>query len=1108
MKLHTIKIPSRKRLELVDNEKIRLKTPLGDDKEREEYELGKHRQEIRKRKNFVRTFPKTLDLEFLASNCDRIRPEKINYISNNMISEKNNKPVNVDYSGKERSGRDMKVEVVICDNRPQGLDMVKRTENKGVGKITIRDSSSDFYGELDQIERGASSERIQRIGLKRVVNNVVDSSDYKDSNVRYTVYVKDHVDDNEKEKIFMVYNIEWEGGKVVNEVEYLVGRSSESQIKLNSKRVSNKHAKIIVSAEGNKIEIKALKTKNGVSVDNFSNRIKDKERVQFEKPTRLWIADVEMYIEVRNSSNKCVDNFPSWVEEVKQKNRTESRISVNVENSGTNDISSNDISYVECADDIDVNIIHGTPCEIGIQQQENCINIGCKNSSVQSSGDMVEDCGNLNNNVGVHMNEMQMNELRNTHIEIQKSLKRIKLEQMSYRAPFENVALKIGSTHNTDEKTRSFGDCGGDKDKVKTGGMLNIHDTEIVVVNCRNIKINSPSNNDRRMDVENEADPILDGEGVDRCFPQVEPIEVNSYKTRITTVDFGEILQFDTQRWDHEKDTQATIYSSYDEQAEQLSGQYGDDSRNYFDNANEFSQLKPEVSMVLDGSIVDYSLGESENEYSEEERENKEDQKEEDEKEVDKKEVDKKEVDEKEVDEKEVDERKVKQEKEEESDCNYLNETVFSEEISSRLSTHLCNNPIAQKEQEYKDIVPVQNKVNTGNHTELYNKFVNSLDFAEHYNCHPDNVTSTKKPYDDSFRKKVHRNHSLSCILDNSSVLPTPPNTHICESFNSFYYLNYLENYIKIQTLNPEIIPSLPPTNGNAIIDIDNNIFDSSPIAKDVVLSQVHSSQHTSQTPLPSSPSICENTQSPITNSRSTNIHTEDPSSSLPTSSSPPPPSTPNADTTNGISTTPSIIRIPNYSFSSNPATNTSSKPTPLPLQRSIGLNRRALRAKSSSLTAAPPNSITSSNSGIASTLSKLPPISSAISRLLGTSPSSSNPSTSFPNSIMASITPSNQALHPYSSGPKRRSFGPIGLSSIKKKSNSCSSSVNITTTANTTTPKNPIQKQAPASTSHSVLIDIVVKSPQKHASANHSKPLPVPPIPKPRYPRSVRNKY
>ncbi|PVU93085.1 hypothetical protein BB559_003449 [Furculomyces boomerangus] len=88
-----------------------------------------------------------------------------------------------------------------------------------------------------------------------------------------------------------------------------MGRSIDADIRLDSQRVSGKHVKIDIKEN---MYLNILKSKNGVSIDKLSNRLKNISVVEITKPTNIWVADVEIYVEPV-SINQSVSNRPSWV---------------------------------------------------------------------------------------------------------------------------------------------------------------------------------------------------------------------------------------------------------------------------------------------------------------------------------------------------------------------------------------------------------------------------------------------------------------------------------------------------------------------------------------------------------------------------------------------------------------------------------------------------------------------------------------------------------------------------------------------------------------------------------------------------------------------------
>ncbi|OMJ30274.1 hypothetical protein AYI69_g182 [Smittium culicis] len=99
---------------------------------------------------------------------------------------------------------------------------------------------------------------------------------------------------------------------------YSLGRSPQADIRLDSQRVSGKHALLEI---GKNLYLHILKSKNGVSIGDFKNKIKQESTIKINNHSRIWLADIEIYVEIHNGTNN-IQNQPYWVFHHNESNNT------------------------------------------------------------------------------------------------------------------------------------------------------------------------------------------------------------------------------------------------------------------------------------------------------------------------------------------------------------------------------------------------------------------------------------------------------------------------------------------------------------------------------------------------------------------------------------------------------------------------------------------------------------------------------------------------------------------------------------------------------------------------------------------------------------------
>ncbi|OLY79741.1 hypothetical protein AYI68_g6183 [Smittium mucronatum] len=90
---------------------------------------------------------------------------------------------------------------------------------------------------------------------------------------------------------------------------YCFGRSIEADVRLNSQRVSGKHAELEI---GDVLRLHILKTKNGASIGSYDNKIMDATTISITNHSHFWLADIEIYLEIHGDPYN-IQNQPYWV---------------------------------------------------------------------------------------------------------------------------------------------------------------------------------------------------------------------------------------------------------------------------------------------------------------------------------------------------------------------------------------------------------------------------------------------------------------------------------------------------------------------------------------------------------------------------------------------------------------------------------------------------------------------------------------------------------------------------------------------------------------------------------------------------------------------------
>ncbi|PVV04661.1 hypothetical protein BB560_000831 [Smittium megazygosporum] len=92
-----------------------------------------------------------------------------------------------------------------------------------------------------------------------------------------------------------------------------IGRAKCSDIRIKSQRVSKTHAKLEIK---DSLDFHALRSKNGISINKFSNIIRNPISFTVNNPCSFWVADVELFFEPFTQKN-IDNNPPDWVQKYK-----------------------------------------------------------------------------------------------------------------------------------------------------------------------------------------------------------------------------------------------------------------------------------------------------------------------------------------------------------------------------------------------------------------------------------------------------------------------------------------------------------------------------------------------------------------------------------------------------------------------------------------------------------------------------------------------------------------------------------------------------------------------------------------------------------------------